>query len=198
MLGILLVMRRCFIGMRIDDEARTHLLEAQAGLERLPPAAARKLRPVPGENFHATIKFLGATTEAELPALTAALEDIASMVRFDEVVLAGYGAFPSLERPRAVFAAIDRGRELMIDLAEKIEAAAVALRFPAENKPRVPHVTLARVDHAQPQGPLTDWLARAPRERLGRIDSRTLVLFESVRGPDGSRYSPLAEFRLER
>lgn len=196
MVGILLVMRRCFIGMRVDDEARVHLLEAQAGLERLSLAAARKLKPVPGENFHATIKFLGATTDADLQELTVALAAITSTTSPEEVVLAGYDAFPSRERPRAVFAAIDRGREFMVDLAARTEAAAVALRFAPEDKPRVPHVTVARVDHAQPKGPLSDWLARAPRERLGRIDSRTLILFESVRRPEGSRYTPLAEFRL--
>lgn len=189
-------MKRCFVGMPIDDEARSALAVAQAGLVRLPPWAARRLRPVPAGNFHATIKFLGATADAQVAELVAGLQEVARRLEPVEATLAGYDAFPNPARPRAVFATIAAGREHVIAIAESVEEAAVILGFPAEERARVPHVTIARVDQARPRGPLTSWLEQAPRAPLGRLLADRLILFESRRGPESSVYVPLAEIEL--
>ena len=191
-------MKRCFIGMRIDALAKESLTAAQEELKKLQPGAARRLRPVPADNFHATIKFLGATADNELPGLVAALAQVASALSPTPATLEGFGAFPSVSRPRAIFAALGQGRGFLVDLTDRVELACAGLNFPKEERARVPHVTVARVEQARVRGPLTDWLHAAPVTLLGHVDTTTLVLYESQRGEPHSRYVPLAELTLGR
>ena len=54
-----------------------------------------------------------------------------------------------------------------LEVSERVEQACAAFNFPREDKPRVPHVTLARVEQARPHGPLSAWLTAASAARLG-------------------------------
>jgi 2'-5' RNA ligase len=188
--------KRCFVGLRIDERAQRRLAEAQATLEQLGKTAARRLRLVPPENFHATLKFLGATADQQVPELTSALAAVARRFEPVEVLIEGFGAFPSPARPRVLFAALGAGRDWAASLAADVDAAAVELSFAREERPHVPHVTLARVEQAKPHGRLSDWLTEALHEPLGRVLTSHLVLFESKLGSDHARYAALCELPL--
>jgi RNA 2',3'-cyclic 3'-phosphodiesterase len=195
-------MRRCFLALRVEETCKDRLLALQAELARLPPDAARRLRLTARDNLHATVLFLGSTSEPELAKLETLLADVvAKTPKPAQVEVAGAGAFPSSERPRAVFAAIGEGRAWLVDLsrrtAEACAKAGLLERTSGDSeKERVPHVTLARVEQARRRGPLSDWLAGVPATVWGRLHSNKLVLFESKPGPHGSRYEPLRELEL--
>jgi RNA 2',3'-cyclic 3'-phosphodiesterase len=192
-------MRRCFVGLRVDEGALSRLTALQRQLERLPREAAHKLRLTPRENFHATLQFIGEVTDTQLPALTAGLRQVAARAgRSERVTLAEVGAFPSPARPRAVFAGVRAGRDWVVELSGQVARACARAGVvdEAQREERVPHVTLARVDGAQPSGPLTTWLEGAAAADLGGLRIDQLVLFESTPGEKGSRYTPLAELEL--
>jgi 2'-5' RNA ligase len=182
--------------MRVEPATVRHIVEVTAPLRRLPGSAARRIKLVPAENLHATIKFLGATGDDQVADVTAALDAVAAVLPATPVLLAGFGAFPSPARPRIVFAGAGVGHEHLALVALSVEEAVAALGFPREERVHVPHVTVARVDQARPHGPLSDWLAQAPREGLGALVATHLVLFESRTGAPHSVYTSLAELPL--
>ncbi len=189
-------MKRCFIAMTLPDETRRALARVQESLRALPPHAARRLRLTAPRNLHLTVMFLGATPDAQVPAIRDALAAAARRAQPTGAVLAGLGAFPSPSRPRAVFVAVTDGARAVDAIAVEIETALAPLGFAPEERTRVPHVTLARVEGAKHNGPLSAWLAAAPRATYGPLDASRVVLYESVLNPGGSIYTPLATFNL--
>jgi RNA 2',3'-cyclic 3'-phosphodiesterase len=76
-------------------------------------AQIERLRPISGgigwvaaENLHLTLKFLGAVEADRLDAVRSALDDAAHGVRAFDFTVEGLGAFPSLTRPRVIWAGI--------------------------------------------------------------------------------------------
>ena len=189
-------MKRCFIAVDLPDETRTRLVRLQQGLRRLPRAAARRLRISPTTNLHVTVQFLGATPEDQVDAIVAALRAVACRHPPITATLSGVGAFPNPDRPRVLFAAVGAGHQGLVTLARDVEHACAALGFPGEDRPYEPHVTLAKAEAPRASGPLTDWLTAHGDEALGPVDGRTLTLYESALGPQGSIYTALARLSL--
>ncbi len=190
-------MKRCFVGLRIRDDARRELDSVADALRALPPTAARKLRPLEATSLHVTLKFLGPTPDAHLPDIIETLTEVAT--GFPEVAasLTGLGAFPSPVRPRIVWAGLAAGRERIVDLMTHIDEACEILGFEPETRAPHPHVTVARVERPEPRGPLSELIAAHADRALGSVDGRSLVLFESQLQPGGAVYVPLAELSFQ-
>jgi len=184
-------MKRLFVAMHVADSTAEKLLAVQAELERVPPGAAEKIRPVAHQALHLTLKFLGETDEGRLADLEQAVQALAARTRPIEAHVAGVSAFPDTRRPRAVFAALTAGAGAVMALAEELEVICDDLGFPAENRLRVPHVTLARVDNARPAGELTDWIAERAKIDFGPVAGNNIVLYESKLQQTGSIYTAL-------
>ena len=189
-------MKRCFVAFALPPETRETLTRVQSGLKRLPGRAAAKIRLVARNNLHVTLKFLGSTADEQVEPVVEALRRVAAESVRPRAVVQGVRAFPSRERPRVVLAAIGQGEVAVVQLAEAIETAVEPLGFSREDRPQVPHVTLARVERASPSGPLTTWIETATAEPLGAVADGQIILFESQLSPGGSVYTPLASLPL--
>jgi len=189
-------MKRCFVALRVNDEARDTMEAIGRRLKKLPRTAARKIRPVKPQNIHLTLKFLGATGDAQVPDLLELLELIASETTLGSSELKGLGAFPSLARPRIIYGKVATRALDVSALAEEVETLCEALGFERETRSRRPHVTIARIERAKPKGPLTTFLDEHTTCPLGALDTGALVLFESTLQPGGAIYTPLGEFQL--
>jgi 2'-5' RNA ligase len=144
-------------------------------------------------NLHITVKFLGATDDARLAAITGALGAGASSAAAFEVDVRGLGAFPSAARPRVVWAGLERASPLAA-LAGDIDARLAALGVPRESRPFAAHVTLGRVREPRRRPALADALAR-PAD-FGRLPVTHLSLMRSDLLPHGARYTELASVVL--
>jgi 2'-5' RNA ligase len=178
---------RLFCALQLPDDALDRLVAWQR--EQLEPHAAR-LRPVPRENLHATLAFLGSRPAGDVSLVAAALGEAALAARSVEL------------RPRRYRETrVDRGRQgvgmivcddvdgagaaLAADLGERLERAGVHRR---ESRPWLAHVTMARF-REQP---------RLRFERLpdGNICSVRCALYRSSLGAAGARYDVLASVAL--
>jgi RNA 2',3'-cyclic 3'-phosphodiesterase len=189
-------MKRCFIALKISDAARAAIEALQGDLAELELGSKEKLRLTKPPNLHLTVKFLGATADRQVEDLTAALELVAAQQRSVRAELLGVGAFPNAARPRSIFAAVGPGRERLVALAESVEQVVADLGFERDERPRVPHVTLARAEDARPRGALSDFIERQAGRPFGPVDGGALVLYESKLQPGGSVYTPLAAVPL--
>src|SRR4051794_15270509 len=99
---------RLFIGVPVTDDARNEILR------RLPRNLPGK--PVVPDNWHFTLRFLGATHEEVREKLIADLSPARSMPRF-QIRFGALGSFPSARRARILWLGVQSGAEKLSTLA---------------------------------------------------------------------------------
>jgi 2'-5' RNA ligase len=176
---------RLFIGIPVTDDVRRSIVRA---LPRNLPG-----KPVPPENWHFTLRFLGATPAATrdqvVQLLRAATCGAPFMIRFDSL-----GAFPRPSRARILWLGIDEGAERMIQLAAIAEATARVAGFAAESKPFRPHLTLSRID---PPASVSALVSSKPPFGA-RMTVASLILYRSRLGGGPARYEEVERIQLGR
>jgi 2'-5' RNA ligase len=151
-------------------------------------ARARGGRPVPADNLHVTLAFLGSVPERRLPELTdVAREAAASLGPAVEL------SFDHLEHWRSAHIICASPAEPPMPiavLARTLQELLVGRGFTPDLKPFRPHVTVMRkVVHPGPMCPLGEAYPVIWRfTELALIESRTL--------PEGALYSVVESFRL--
>lgn len=176
----------------MNDDVRARL---GAEIERLRPTAPPVAWVTPG-NLHITLKFLGGVDPAMIGPVTAGLAKVAARAMPFPLTIQGLGAFPSLTRPRVIWAGTDAGAETLIALATSVQHALAGLGFPPEARPFSPHVTLGRVRAPQRDQALADALAEAERRALGVVEVAYMSLMRSDLSSRGARYTELAAYPL--
>jgi 2'-5' RNA ligase len=183
---------RAFVALRMSDAVE----EAIAAFINKIAECASGVRWVRRTNLHLTLRFLGASVE---PALLRTFgEDIAQIAAETspfEVSAYGTGAFPGLVRPRVVWIGLMGGE--LVQLAQRIESAAVRCGFEPERRPYSPHLTIGRVRDLRGWGAVHRLLSDAAQREFGtsRVDS--LILYRSVLGRDMATYEELARYSLD-
>jgi 2'-5' RNA ligase len=154
------------------------------------------------DNIHLSLKFLGDVRDEQLPALHAALQDVArgngrgGEPRPLTLHLGGFGVFPDYRHPHVLWAGVAPEPALEL-LQHRIERAFEPLGFPGEARAFRPHVTLARATRqAQPRA------FRGLEALLAGIAFETAVTIEyvdlmhSTLRPDGPVYQVQDRERL--
>ena len=185
---------RCFVALDLPDDVRAALERTQASLRRRAPRA--DLRWVDPAGLHVTLKFLGEVPEGELSSVADAVRTTAAAHAAITLALAGLGGFPSLARPRVLWAGIPTGVAELGRLAVAVERALELLGFPPENRPFRGHVTIARVRSPRGLGRIRAAIEAAPEVDFGSWTASEVILFRSHLRPTGAIYEPLATFPL--
>jgi 2'-5' RNA ligase len=175
---------RTFIAIKIPGLDPLHrVLKELAGM-------GSALKAVDPDNLHVTLKFLGRTDVNLVPVVRALMERAAQSSTSCELSITGLGMFPHAERPNVVWAGL-QGADTLASLAAEFEACLEPHGFPRENRPFVPHLTLARVK-ARPPASLRDLLSRHSKTAFGQAKIDQVELIRSEPGPEGSQYTVLA------
>jgi 2'-5' RNA ligase len=200
---------RLFVALDLPDPARDALVDWRTPLVQ---RSGGVLRAVPEEALHVTLCFLGSLPEAEIPALSAVVEERAAPA--DGLAL-GAPLWLPRRRPRVLTVELeDRERQLGALQADVGARLVEGGWFAPEPRPFLPHVTVARVRGAGGRGDR----GGAPGGRRGAgpaelealladggppppvtFAGAALVLYRSHlgRGPDGgSQYEPLVRVPL--
>ncbi|RVT87010.1 RNA 2',3'-cyclic phosphodiesterase [Rhodobacteraceae bacterium CCMM004] len=153
-------------------------------------------RPVPEDNLHLTLAFLGDQPLAALEEVAGALDALP----WGPVPLTvtGLGVFGA-GAPRQVHAAVAPDLEL-IGTERRAASAARAAGLALAHRRFVPHVTLARLGGRRlspdAAGRLAAFLTAAGNLHLGPVPAPALTLYESTLTPDGPIYTPLTTWPL--
>ncbi|MBA2440853.1 MAG: RNA 2',3'-cyclic phosphodiesterase [Rubrobacter sp.] len=177
---------RAFVAVSPPPEVREAVVERARGLRY-----EGEVRWLPPENVHLTLKFLGEVPEDALAAVSAALDGACGEHGPFGVELPDFGAFPSRERAKAVWAAVGAGSGELGALAADIEGALEGLGFPREKRPYLPHATVGRARGRPARLPE----AEATGEPLG-FRVRSVELVRSRLLPSGAVYSVLSSSPL--
>lgn len=190
---------RLFVALGPPAEVRAALAE-WAGKVSDDLAAMRVLRP---ESLHVTLCFLGELELAEVPALSAAIEEVAADCG-ERIMLAPAEALALPRRRPRVFAlglhdVGGRGAALQAALAARLQAGRW---YAPEGRPWLAHVTVARRGRARrdverPVGEIPDLRALTRADlSLPRLHPFTAEAVVLLRSWPGSRYETLARIAL--
>jgi len=195
---------RLFVAVPIPSETVRAVAALVEGVRAMDGAAvvgpirrgSNDVRWVRLDGLHVTLRFLGPTPDEKVEAIGNAVRTVAAMSGAFDVRLAGAGAFPTPERPRALWLGVDEGAAALSELAERLDAELVALGWPHEERPFRTHLTLARSDGVRAGPRLARRLMAAAEGFSAPWRASTVVLFESQTGGGPARYVPLVEAPL--
>lgn len=190
--------RRLFIAVPFPDAAMAPVVALVDSVRALGvPGGGRDVRWVRLDGLHLTIRFIGPTPPERVDPAEDAVREAARSVEPFEVGITGAGAFPTPQRPRALWLGVDEGVAGMEAASRAVDAALVERGWTADDRPFRPHLTLARSDGV----PAGAAIATRLMERAGELRVRFRVdrigLFESLTGGGPARYEPLALVDLD-
>lgn len=180
---------RLFIGIALAP----HATEALTRVSTQFASTSADLRWSSPESWHLTLQFLGSADQEQQQCVAARLAAISALPV--PVRIAGLDFF---DRVGVFFAGVALTPELLA-LEQRVTAATRPCGFLPEPRAYHPHITLARS-----KGP-TGAKALAPLKKAvershGILDleftAEEFLLYESLPGPDGSRYEVRARFPL--
>lgn len=177
---------RLFLGIALSDEVR-HGLAAFLEAKAFPLPGD----PVPPENWHLTLRFLGMTAEPERDQILRLLDEhmltLPFVLGFD-----GLGAFAKPARATVLWLGVNRGNEELVELAAICEEVARAVGLDAEDRPFHPHITLSRI---RPSQDVRDVVDTVPPFPLAQTVEH-VTLYRSMLGRGGARYEVVDEIEL--
>ncbi|NLG72551.1 MAG: RNA 2',3'-cyclic phosphodiesterase [Chloroflexi bacterium] len=189
---------RAFIAISISPEILHRLQgvtqQLKDRLEDVP------VRWVPVENMHLTLKFLGDVSEANVERIKEILEKVGRNCSPFEISVGELGAFPSLRRPRVIWAGVKAPPELKA-LQRSIDTETARLGYAREEREFSPHLTLGRASrNATPADShrIGEVLASVKVGFLGVTRVDAVNLYRSDLRPQGSVYTCLASTVFQR
>jgi RNA 2',3'-cyclic 3'-phosphodiesterase len=181
---------RAFVALRMSaqvEEALAEFVETLRGL-------SSGIGWTPRANLHLTLRFLGDRVRAEkLERLDSALEQIATTTSPFAIGVRGTGVFPNPNRPRVIWVGLQSGS--LIQLAAKVENAAVDAGFEAEQRNYTPHLTIGRIRDPRAWRAVRDSIADAGDRDFGSTQVDSMALYQSRLGSHPT-YIQLAVYAL--
>lgn len=173
--------RRLFVGVGLPSEAAAIVDAWRANLE-LPG------RPVPAENFHITLRFIGDVDGVGSDKILAALDDLETEGP-RRLALDSLGTFPRASK--AVVAWLGVRHDGWLDrLADDVNDAVDHAGFGVEERPFRAHVTLSRIR------PAVDLRSYAAEPLDLPVEIERFTLFESHLGGGPVRYEAIEHVTL--
>lgn len=142
----------------------------------------RSGRPVPAENFHLTLMFLGEVGVTQLPAVLEAAERLRPLERVAPVVLDQLEVW---RRSQALVLTASQPPKALLRWVYDLQEAMLPLGFTTDSREFRPHLTLMR-----------DFRGEVPEAVVAPdvvLKAREFTLFESAKG----RYQALAQWPLQ-
>jgi 2'-5' RNA ligase len=185
---------RLFFAVPVPGASRAPL---EAALPELAPllGGARLTTP---SGWHLTLAFLGQVRPELADAVVGVGEAAAAGAPAARLRLEGSGAFPSVRRARALWAGLGGDTDVLVRLAATLaaECRRAGLRF--EERPLVPHLTLARFSTPAAVPPAALELVAGAAAAAPAWEARELACYRSILGGRGAgaRYRVVREFPL--
>lgn len=188
--------------MASSDLRTFFAIELGGAARRIAAEVAKRLAAEPGgeevrwtrpEAYHVTLRFVGRTPRDHVVDLARAVQRRVAGTAPFALSLGALHAFPSPRRPRVVVLDVEPAAPIAA-LARTVEQGVADAGFPPEERAFHPHLTLGRVMERSRTTPRLH-ASLGPTEPAP-FDVASVVFFQSVLAPGGSRYTPLARIEF--
>lgn len=177
---------RTFIAIEIPTDIRQKIGEFQRRLMgRIGGVSWVKIG-----NIHLTIKFLGDVQISSLQSVKKILEEETRGVSPFKMKVQGFGAFPSIERPRILWIGTTQIEGNSFHLFKRrCDERLLKLGFEKEDRPYRPHLTIGRCRGSRPS--IDPVLLDHLEDDFGTFTVKEVILFKSLLTPQGAIYTEL-------
>ena len=177
-------MLRLFVGIPLPPEQRltlSILCRGVPGVKWVDPG-----------NYHVTVRFIGEVDEG----VAAEIDEVLAGVRLPrfELAVAGTGSFGPDDKPRVIYAGLDRSAPLAL-LHDKVEIALMRIGLPPEGRRYSPHVTLGKIQNTNPIE-IRRFVAEHNLLRLPGFRVEAFSLIRSYLTKSGAIYEDVADYPL--
>jgi len=161
----------------------------------------KKIKWVPKENLHLTLKFLGEINQQTLEKVIHNLLQI-KLPEPVNLKLFSCGIFPNLKFPKVLWLSFEeKEKKILNSLVKKIETSMEQIGFKKEKRDFIPHLTIARVklfntrDIENFKKIFTKLKQKMEEKEFKYFSVSKLTLFKSTLTPKGSVYTIIKEFQ---
>ena len=179
---------RLFVALAISEEVRRQVALLIGELRE----RERALRWVNPQNLHITLKFIGDVPADRVPVVCETLASAETGQRLS-LEFNGLGCFPDARRPSVVWVGITSSPQLS-SLASHIDQALATIGVPPEEKPFIPHLTIARIKERRGSPAFAASFDRKGRRSFGVMSAGEFQLMESKLKSGGAEYTTLRSF----
>jgi RNA 2',3'-cyclic 3'-phosphodiesterase len=183
---------RAFIAIELPEEVVTFLAEMSSFLKKH-GGDVKWVRP---EAIHLTLKFLGNVPAELIEKIEHAAKPLFSGQSDVHLGIRGLGAFPTLKRPRVIWAGCQDSKSRLAPLVAQLEDVLQPLGFAKEKRDFNPHLTLGRVRSNDRIADLVSAVSQKMDVSGPTFVADHAVLFESVLSPSGATYSEICRFNF--
>ena len=185
---------RLFIALNLPDEEKARIHEAAEPLRD----AGFPVKWLERDTYHLTLKFLGTVRSELVPVAERVMDRVADETREFPLTVSGFGAFPTIRRPKVIWIGVDPTPALRC-LKQDLEWGLANHGFERETRAFHPHITLGRADTGKGAGAFRglDELSAGLGYR-GTVDVETVDLMRSQLSRSGARYTVLRQSPLKR
>jgi len=183
---------RIFIAVEIPKPVKEKISQIQQELK----GEVAKIKWVNPELVHFTLKFLGEISEEGLKKVKEVTLQIARESNPFTLNIKGMGVFPSYSSPRVIWMGVDKGKEAIGKLAEKLDKNLSKEGFIKEKREWVPHLTIGRVKFLREKGKLKELICSREKIEIGEVKVKSLSIIQSHLTSKGSIYKTLGEFHF--
>jgi 2'-5' RNA ligase len=183
---------RLFVALNLPRKERDRIYRSARPLRE----ASYPVRWVEPGEYHLTLKFLGDVHPDRVERVQQALDRVATANSAFDVRLGGFGAFPTIRKPRVLWLGAEPSPALRC-LKQDLEWALAECGFEREMRAFHPHLTLGRSAEERGGGVfrgLDDLVARI--DHAGSFAVSSVDLMSSQLGRQGPRYSVLSSSQL--
>jgi 2'-5' RNA ligase len=187
---------RSFIAIELPEEAKKGLARLRKELERDEHKFVKWVDPA---GIHLTLKFLGNIPSKQVAEITEAMKKASQGISLFHLEISGLGAFPSLRQARVFWVGVGGEMDQLSRLQQNIDSALAALGFAKEERPFVPHLTLARIrEGASPpeRRSFGELVGSTVFEDKYPVEVEAVRLMRSQLTPAGAIYTCLSEVGL--
>lgn len=183
---------RAFVAINLPAAVRAAIAETLEPVRRR-SAGVRWTEP---GSMHLTLQFLGNVEQGRMEGIGEALARAAAESTPFDMELRGFGAFPTLRRPRVLWVGVADVPPLLA-MQRAVEESLERVGFTPEARPFHPHITVGRAERGARAADTAATAARAHElEFEASVGVETIELMESVLHPHGARYSVVRRFEL--
>jgi len=183
---------RAFIAVKPPEAVIAQIAE----LQRRMAAEISGVRWVQTEGIHLTLKFLGDIDFGWIESLKKALGAAAADIHPFALTVKGVGVFPSVKRPRVIWAGAADAHQRLFALQQAVEGRLASIGFAAERRRFRGHLTLGRVKRRLDNTVLMNILNRERGFEADAFPVGQITLYQSRLKPTGAQYLPLLQATL--
>ena len=186
---------RLFLAITLPESVRSRLGESV----RLVSQRTERVRWVPRENIHITLKFFGEMSAERKASIVTTMEGVAAKLRPFTLSVTGIEIVRRRRKPQMVWATVADAGEQLQRLHGGAERQLEHSGFERQARSLSPHITLARVrDGIAPweQQMLEDWATTLRDFTAIALAVESIALMKSDLKPHRAEYSVCKQFEL--